>query len=63
MTDKNYDVERLNRTQEMINKMDPVDIADKLEILPEKDVAIWIKLLKKDLLADAFTELKPENKA
>lgn len=63
MTDKNYDVERLNRTQETINKMDPVDIADKLEILPEKDVAIWIKLLKKDLLADAFTELKPENKA
>ena len=43
--------------------MDPVDIADKLEILPEKDVAIWIKLLNKDLLADTFTELRPENKA
>ena len=63
MTEKNYNVDQLNKIQETINKMDPVDIADKLEILPEKDVAIWIKLLNKDLLADAFTELRAENKA
>lgn len=63
MSEKNYNVERLAKIKETINKMDPVDIADKLEILPEKDVAIWIKLLNKDLLADTFTELRPENKA
>ncbi|WP_243343890.1 magnesium transporter [Anaerococcus sp. AGMB09787] len=62
MTQKNYNVDNLNKIQEYINRMDPVDIADKLEILPEKDVAIWIKLLNKDLLADAFTELRTENK-
>lgn len=63
MNEKNYNVDQLNKIQETINNMDPVDIADKLEILPEKDVAIWIKLLRKDLLADAFTELRAENKA
>lgn len=63
MTERNYNVDQLNKIQGTINKMDPVDIADKLEILPEKDVAIWIKLLNKDLLADSFTELRAENKA
>lgn len=63
MSEKNYNVEKLTKIQETINNMNPVDIADKLEILPDKDVAIWIKLLNKDLLADAFTELRPENKA
>lgn len=63
MTERNYNVDQLNKIQETINKMDPVDIAGKLEILPEKDVAIWIKLLNKDLLADSFTELRAENKA
>lgn len=57
-----YDAKDLNILQEKINKMDPVDIADKLETLPEEEVAIWIKLLNKDLLADTFTELRPENK-
>lgn len=63
MSEKKYNAEQLNKIKETINKMDPVDIADKMEILPEEDVAIWIKLLNKDLLADAFTELRPENKA
>ncbi|MDO5026353.1 MAG: magnesium transporter [Tissierellia bacterium] len=63
MSERNYNVENLNKIQEVINRMDPVDIADKLEILPEKDVAIWVKLLNKDLLADTFNELRPENKA
>ncbi|MCI7238223.1 MAG: magnesium transporter [Anaerococcus sp.] len=62
MSQKNYNVDNLNKIQEYINRMDPVDIADKLEFLPDKDVAIWIKLLNKDLLADAFTELRTENK-
>ena len=63
MTNRNYNVDKLNKIKETINKMDPVDIADKMEILPQKDLAIWIKLLDKDLLADAFTELKANNKA
>lgn len=62
MAERRYDVDNLKSLQEEINQMNPVDIADKLEILPEKSVAIWIKLLSKDLLADAFTELRPENK-
>lgn len=62
MAERKYDVDNLKNLQEEINQMNPVDIADKLEILPEKSVAIWIKLLNKDLLADAFTELRPENK-
>ena len=62
MAERNYNVDNLKQLQLEINKMNPVDIADRLEVLPEKSVAIWIKLLNKDLLADTFTELKPENK-
>lgn len=62
MAERNYNVDNLKQLQVEINKMNPVDIADRLEVLPEKSVAIWIKLLNKDLLADTFTELKPENK-
>lgn len=62
MADRKYDVNNLKQLQEEINKMNPVDIADRLEVLPDKSVAIWIKLLSKDLLADTFTELRPENK-
>ena len=62
MADRKYDVNNLKQLQEEINKMNPVDIADRLEVLPDKSVAIWIKLLNKDLLADTFTELRPENK-
>lgn len=62
MAERNYNVDNLKQLQKEINKMNPVDLADKLEVLPEKSVAIWIKLLNKDLLADTFTELKPENK-
>ncbi|SPY43652.1 Uncharacterised protein [Peptoniphilus harei] len=50
----NLDREKLKNLQEKINRMDPVDIAENLEELSKEDVAIWIKLLKKDLLADAF---------
>ena len=62
MVERNYNVDNLKQLQKEINKMNPVDLADKLEVLPEKSVAIWIKLLNKDLLADTFTELRPENK-
>ena len=62
MAERNYNVDNLKQLQKEINKMNPVDLADKLEILPEKSVAIWIKLLNKDLLADTFTEFRPENK-
>ena len=62
MADRNYNVDNLIQLQKEINRMNPVDLADRLEILPEKSVAIWIKLLNKDLMADTFTELKPENK-
>lgn len=62
MAERNYNVDNLIQLQKEINKMNPVDLADKLEVLPEKSVAIWIKLLNKDLMADTFTELRPENK-
>lgn len=59
---KNYNREELLKTQELINRMDPVDIAEKLEDLPKEEVAIWIKLLNKDLLADAFSLLPRDKK-
>ena len=62
MAERKYNVDNLKQLQKEINKMNPVDLADKLEVLPEKSVAIWIKLLNKDLLADTFTELRAENK-
>ena len=51
----NLDREKLKNLQDEINRMDPVDIAENLEELSKEDTAIWIKLLKKDLLADAFS--------
>ena len=62
MAERNYNVDNLIQLQKEINNMNPVDLADKLEVLPEKSVAIWIKLLNKDLMADTFTELRAENK-
>ncbi|WP_085875464.1 magnesium transporter [Peptoniphilus vaginalis] len=53
---------RLKVLQDEINKMDPVDIAERLEDLSKEDTAIWIKLLNKDLLADAFSLLPREKK-
>ena len=43
----NLDRERLKILQDKINRMDPVDIAERLEDLSKEDTAIWIKLLKK----------------
>lgn len=57
----NYNVEKLKDLQEEINTMNPVDLAERLVELSNEDLAIWIKLLNKDLLADAFAEL-PRNK-
>lgn len=59
---KKYDVEKLKELQNEINRMDPVDIAENLEELPKEEVAIWIKLLNKDLLADAFSLLPRDKK-
>ena len=59
---KNYNREEILKTQDLINRMDPVDIAEKLEDLPKEDLAIWIKLLNKDLLADAFSLLPRDKK-
>ncbi|MFR4555627.1 MAG: magnesium transporter, partial [Peptoniphilus sp.] len=58
----NLDRERLKILQDEINKMDPVDIAERLEDLSKEDTAIWIKLLNKDLLADAFSLLPRDKK-
>jgi len=57
----NYNVEKLKNLQDEINRMDPVDLAERLVELSKEDLAIWIKLLNKDLLADSFAEL-PANK-
>lgn len=58
----NYNPEYLKKLQNEINRMDPVDIAERFELLSEEEVAIWIKLLSKDLLADSFAELKADDK-
>ena len=58
----NLDRERLKILQDKINRMDPVDIAERLEDLSKEDTAIWIKLLNKDLLADAFSLLPRDKK-
>ncbi|NLL37238.1 MAG: magnesium transporter [Fretibacterium sp.] len=57
-----YSVKELQALQEKINKMDPVDLAEALVDLAETDLAIWIKLLNKDLLADGFALLPCKKK-
>lgn len=57
-----YDVMELQAIQERINKMNPVDLAEELINLPDEDLAVWIKLLNKDLLADSFARLPKKYK-
>jgi magnesium transporter len=57
-----YDVRELRVIQEEINKLNPVDLAEKLVHLSEAEVAVWIKLLDKDLLADGFALLPKKKK-
>lgn len=59
---KTTSLENLRKLQVKLNEMNPVDIAEELKTLPKEQVAIWVKLLKKDLLADSFTELNKKNK-
>lgn len=60
--EKKYDSKALQALQREINQMDPVDLADQLDQLTETDLAIWIKLLNKDLLADGFALLPGQKK-
>lgn len=57
-----YDVKELQVLKKTINQKNPVDLADELLTLSEEELAIWIKLLDKDLLADAFARLPKEKK-
>lgn len=57
-----YDAMELQAIKERINRLNPVDLADQLAKLPEEELAIWIKLLNKDLLADGFANLPQKNK-
>ncbi len=57
-----YDAKELRALQENINKLNPVDLAEQLVNLSEAELAIWIKLLNKDLLADGFARLPQKNK-
>jgi magnesium transporter len=57
-----YDAKELQVIQEKINKLNPVDLAEQLVNLSETELAIWIKLLDKDLLADGFALLPQKNK-
>ena len=41
----NLDRERLKILQDKINRMDPVDIAERLEDLSKEDTAIWLSLI------------------
>lgn len=57
-----YDARKLKALQVEINKLNPVDLAENLVNLQETELAIWIKLLNKDLLADGFALLPTKNK-
>ena len=60
--DEKLSTENLNSLKEQINKMDPVDLANKFEDMPIEDIIVYVKLLNKDLLADTFAELKRDDK-
>lgn len=55
-------IDKIHTLQKEINNLNPVDLAEKFEELSEKDIAMWIKLLNKDLLADAFALLSKNKK-
>ncbi len=57
-----YDAKALQVLQEKINNLNPVDLAEELIKLSESELAICIKLLDKDLLADGFALLPQKNK-
>lgn len=57
-----YDAMELQAIKEKINKLNPVDLAEQLVELQEEELAVWIKLLNKDLLADGFALLPQKNK-
>jgi magnesium transporter len=62
MEHKKYNTDELKELQSRINKMDPVDLAEDFQDLSKTDTAIWMKLLKKDLLADTFALLPKDKK-
>ncbi|NLM01452.1 MAG: magnesium transporter [Treponema sp.] len=57
-----YDAKKLQMLQKKINLLNPVDLKEQLLDLSKTDLIIWIKLLKKNLLADVFALLPSENK-
>lgn len=57
-----YDVRELKALQEEINRLNPVDLAERIVDLSEEKRVIWIKLLNKDLLADGFALLPKKDK-
>ncbi|MGF3067009.1 magnesium transporter [Facklamia sp. P12945] len=59
---KKYQIDQINHLQEKINRMDPIDIAEQFDNLTAYEIALRIKLLSKDLLADTFAELSKEKK-
>ncbi|MGX7107876.1 magnesium transporter [Facklamia miroungae] len=59
---KKYQIEQINHLQEKINRMDPIDIAEHFDNLTAYEIALRIKLLNKDLLADTFAELSKDKK-
>lgn len=58
----------MKTTQELLElqvelaRMNPVDIANRMEDLEPKDVAIWVQLLTKEHLADTFAEMNRDHK-
>lgn len=62
MLDTDYKVENLKDLQEYINRLNPVDLAERFIELDDTELVIWIKLLNKGLLADTFAELPKDNK-
>lgn len=62
MIKENYNVRDLKKFQDQLNKMDPVDIKDLFDDISNENLAIIIKLLNKNLLADTFAVLSKGKK-
>lgn len=59
---RKINMDNIQKRQEQFMNMNPVDIAEIFNDLENEEIAIAIKLLDKDILADTFAELNKEKK-
>lgn len=62
MENSTYTAESLKALQAHINTMDPVDLAEEFRDLTMTEIAVRMKIMNKDLLADTFALLPSEQK-